>query len=319
MQLINYLKSYFKSCRRERREFFEIKNDFTLLYVMERKNNWDALISIVDPNWPEEEFKKIKQEIDRHCELSRSNILGEKTPANGITYQETRQSLFGAKTQVTFICFQGEYFLNDAWVIMTKKEDISELFKQKNWKEFIYYTPSKIVRALSYEEAFMTSYYTFSYDFKNESLQNHSMKILFAIREIYPDRWNEDWKNEVFLGDLCVFNRQYDERYDAYLRAYNKVSHPTANLLIHLASCRSCPGVPPVSEEEAKHLLHEAFKLEKSYEAAHALYWLYKDKENSQEAIYWKGVADEAQQNGWQTAEIVPDIIKSFETSSKDS
>lgn len=279
---------------------------------MERKSNWDALISIIDPNWAEEEFKKVKQEIDQHCDLSKSNIFGEKTLVNGIAYQETRQFLFGAKTLVTFIRSQGEYFLNDAWVVMTKKEDISELFKQKKWKEFIYYTPSKIVRALSYEEAFMTSYYTFSYDFRNESLQNLSIKILFAIREIYPERWNEDWKNEVFLGDLCVFNRQYDERYDAYLRAYNKASPPTSNLLIQLASCRSSPGVPPISEEEAKHLLQEAFKLEKSYEAAQALYWLYKDKENSGESIYWKNIAEEAKQNGWHTSEIIPDIIKSF-------
>lgn len=195
---------------------------------------------------------------------------------------------------------------------MTKNETIPDLVKQENWKELIYYTPSKIARALSYEEAFKTAYYTFLSDWRDDSLQSLSMKLLFAIKEVYPDKWNEDWKNEVFLGDICEFNCQYDDRYDAYFRAYNKASPPTASLLIRLAKCNSSPGVPPVSKEEAKELLKEAIKLEKSYEAAHALYGLYKDENQSQEANYWKELTEEAKKEGWQTTEIIPDIIKKF-------
>lgn len=292
---------------------FELKNGLTYFHVMHKKHTWSELIPIADPNWIEEDFKKIKKELDKQCELSQSTILRKKALANGITYQETRQHLFGGKAQVIFIGIQGKYFLNDAWVVMTKNENILDLVKQENWKELIYYTPSKIVRALSYEEAFKTAYYTFLSDWRDDNLQSLSMKLLFAIKEIYSDKWNEDWKNEVFLGDICEFNCQYDDRYDAYFRAYNKASQPTASLLMRLAECNSCPGVPPVSKEEAKELLKKAIKLEKSYEAAHALYWLYKNENQSHEANYWKELAEEAKKEGWQATGIIPDIIEKFD------
>lgn len=308
--MLHDLKCFFRSYQQKK---FEIKDTFTPTYLMEKKHNWSALIPVSDPNWIDEDFKKVKQKLVQNCSLSKWNILNKWIIGNEIFYKETKQYISGTKIHASFICIQSKCYLKDAWVVMTRKDSISDLFQQKNWKEFIYYTPSKIARALSYEEAFMTSYYAFFHDFKNEELQRFSIKLLFAIREVYPDRWNEDWKNEVFLGNLCEYNCQYDDRYDAYLRAYNKVSHPPANLLILLAHCNICPGVPPISQEESEYLLKEAIKQEKSYEAAHALYWLYKDAENHQEANYWKAMAEEAKEKGWQTNSIIPDIIKKFD------
>lgn len=88
----------------------------------------------------------------------------------------------------------------------------------------------------------------------------YGMHILEAIQARYPERWSSSWEYDAYLGvwyDLCAME---DERYEAFLRAYNGANPPPPIVLIWLARCAHIPGDPPLSQDQAIAYAKESIK-----------------------------------------------------------
>jgi hypothetical protein len=132
----------------------------------------------------------------------------------------------------------------------------------------------------------------------DESLQEYATNLLEWAREIYPEKWNPNWKYDAFLGHAYDITLKYDERYAAYKRAFDKVALKPPQLLIALAHCSSAPGPSLVTEEEAILLVKEAIKTTPYIEGIELLRGLYKSQGNIKEQMYWENILEKTKDHG---------------------
>lgn len=145
--------------------------------------------------------------------------------------------------------------------------NIHVLIASSNWhKIFNNYNTCDIAKSLSFKDGIILAYRMLYNEQWDEQVQNYAVDLLYAIRETYSDDWNSCWKYDVFLGNACNIALRYDERYQAYKRATEKVQPIPPSLMVLLAKCYISPGIPPISQEEAENLLKEALKKETSIE-----------------------------------------------------
>jgi hypothetical protein len=102
---------------------------------------------------------------------------------------------------------------------------------------------------------------------------------------------------------------KYDEQYEAYKRAYEKVTPPPSSLLISLASCYLSPR-PSVTLEEAESLAKKALEKEVSIEGVVLLRGIYAEKKDQAEFDYWDKVLKEVEEKNIHTKGDWPDIHK---------
>jgi hypothetical protein len=76
---------------------------------------------------------------------------------------------------------------------------------------------------------------------RDDGLRDYATELLQEVRQAHFKEWSLDWKNDVFLGDAYYITMKYDERYESYKRAFDKVAFPPPSLLISLASCYLSP------------------------------------------------------------------------------
>jgi tetratricopeptide (TPR) repeat protein len=131
-----------------------------------------------------------------------------------------------------------------------------------------------------------------------ESLQEYATKLLEEIRKKYPEKWNSSWKYDAFLGYAYDIILDYDERYAALKRAFDRVNPPPPQLLVYLARCCWAPGKPPITQEEAVELVKEAIKKTPYIEGISLLRGLYKCMGKTEEQKQCEKTLEESQETG---------------------
>lgn len=91
---------------------------------------------------------------------------------------------------------------------------IKELL-DKNDLELIFsnYSIEDICSCLNFNEAMYVVEYLFYDDIQNDEKQQYALKLLLKIKDRFSQEWESDWKNDVFLGNICEILWLYDERY----------------------------------------------------------------------------------------------------------
>lgn len=123
---------------------------------------------------------------------------------------------------------------------------------------------------------------------------NCAVDLLQQVRKKYPQDWEADWRNDLFLGDACNFTMRFHESYEAYKRAALKFnSNLPPYLLVSIAGCYLTPGKPPISIEEAERMIKEALEKERSIEAVTLIRGICKTKGREEEFSYWDKILEE--------------------------
>lgn len=172
-------------------------------------------------------------------------------------------------------------------------KNIKILFNNKEWNELSFYPIQSIVRELDFKKAMIVAYQFLYNDDWDEVLQNFAVKLIYKIKDYYSSEWNSNWRNEAFLGLACDITLKYEERYNAYKKAFEKVHPPPPELLIELAGCCYCPGPPPISYEEAIDLLKNSIIYHPYKQAAALLKSIYSSKKDEENENYWSKMIDQ--------------------------
>jgi hypothetical protein len=100
---------------------------------------------------------------------------------------------------------------------------------------------------------------------------------------------------------------KYDERYEAYKRAYEKATPPPPSLLIALAGCYLLPK-PSITLDEAENLAKKALEKEMSIEGVVLLRGIYAEKNDQVKFDYWDKIFKEVEENNVHTQDACPDF-----------
>jgi hypothetical protein len=164
---------------------------------------------------------------------------------------------------------------------------ILELFKANKLKEISHkYKPNEIIKDLSFKDGMLLGYQLLLNDEMDDNLREFAVSLIEENRHAHPKEWDEDWRNDIFLGDAYYLIMKYDERYEAYKRASKKIHPLPPALLVSLAGCYLLPG-SPITLDEAERLVLEALEKEKTIEAATLIRGIYKTKGNIDKFSYW--------------------------------
>ncbi len=187
-------------------------------------------------------------------------------------------------------------------------DEIPHLIAKQDWNSIVAnYTPNLLARTLSFKEGRVLACKMLFNEARDDNLREYSAELLNEIRLVYPDIWQEDWRNDVFLGDANYITMKFDERYEAYMRAFKKISYKPPSLLISIAACYLSPH-PKISLEEAEKLVKEALKEETSVEAVVLLRGIYAEKKDATAFEYWDKVLKEVEAKNVHTKRTWPDI-----------
>lgn len=187
---------------------------------------------------------------------------------------------------------------------------IRELLLQKEWREIISNYPVKdVCLSLNFREAMCAVKHLFYDDIQDDEKQQYALKLCFEIKNHFKD-WENDWKNDVFLGNLCEMLWLYDERYFCYKRAYDKLQDAPQELLLLLSNCNSAPGTPPITDAEAEFYLGQALEKKLTYEVALKMRNFYRIKEDQSQEEYWNQMCKKLEKKNVHSDQLIPDILK---------
>lgn len=165
--------------------------------------------------------------------------------------------------------------------------EIQKAIHSKHWDEILLVCRSeKVPSQVSFADGLRIAYNLLHVHICNDLFREYAVDVLEGLRAMYPDKWNTSWQHDALLGFACNACNKYKERYEAYKRAFDKVSTPPPGLLIELARCYDCPGTPPISYEQAIEWATRAIKSYPYIDGIKLLYRLYFLK-NDPQAMYW--------------------------------
>jgi hypothetical protein len=180
---------------------------------------------------------------------------------------------------------------------MTKKIDLDYFFKTNDLKKLIIsYQPEDIAKECSFREGLRIAYRLLFDVKRDESFQDYAIRLFEEIRLVHSTEWNASWEYDALLGLAYHVRCEYEERYEAYRRAFDKALDPPPGLLIAFAHCCICPGHPPITYDYAVELVLRALKNNKYVDGFYLLAHLYSLKEDEQQSEYWRTFAQNADQ-----------------------
>jgi hypothetical protein len=191
---------------------------------------------------------------------------------------------------------------------------IQKLMSQSKWDIIIAkYLPKEICLNLNFSDT-MHLIVDLAYEnFQNGESQQFALKLILEAKEYFKQEWIRDWKNDVFLGDLCSYLCLYDQQYFYYKKAYEKLSDPPAALLLRLSSCDTTPDIPPITEQEAEYYLKKAAEKEITLETALALRTLSEKKHDQTQRNYWDQIYQKLEKEKIYADSLEPDVFKKNE------
>ena len=87
---------------------------------------------------------------------------------------------------------------------MRYKVEIKDLIQQNNWKTIVdKFQPTEIVGILSFREAMIFANNLFAKNHSDPSIEEFAIALLFKIKDVYRTEWEQDWKNDIYLAELC--------------------------------------------------------------------------------------------------------------------
>ena len=90
-------------------------------------------------------------------------------------------------------------------------KNIKDFISRKDWGSLISnYSVKDVCLLLSFSEAMHVVKHLFYDDIRDGEKQEYALELAFAIKDRFTKEWESDWKNEVFLGGLCVMLWLYD-------------------------------------------------------------------------------------------------------------
>lgn len=188
---------------------------------------------------------------------------------------------------------------------------IKELISQKDWRSLVSnYSVKDVCSSLNFSEVMHVIKHLFYDDIQDDEKQQYALKLAFEVKDLFKKEWESDWKNDVFLGGLCVMLWLYDERYFCYKKAYDKLEDPPAELLLLLSDCNSAPGSPPITDEESEFYLRKAIEKKVTCEAAFTMRSLCKLKRDEFQAEYWDQMYKKLEKENVHSDQLIPDVLK---------
>lgn len=188
---------------------------------------------------------------------------------------------------------------------------IKELVSQKDWSSLISnYSVKDVCSSLNFREVMHIVKNLFYDDIQDDEKQQYALKLAFETKNLFEKEWESDWKNDVFLGGLCVMLWLYDERYLCYKKAYDKLEDPPAELLLLLSDCNSAPGCPPITDEKSEFYLRKAIEKKVTCEAAFTMRSFCKLKGDEFQTEYWDQIYKNLEKENIHSDPIIPDILK---------
>lgn len=180
----------------------------------------------------------------------------------------------------------------------------------KNWESIILnYSIKDVCRSLNFGEAMQVVKHLFYDDIQDDEKQQYALKLAFEIKDIFKKEWENDWKNDVFLGGLCVMLWLYDERYFCYKKAFDKLEDPPSELLLLLSDCNSAPGIPPITDEESEFYLRKAAEKKLTCEVALAMKTFSRFKKDHMQEDYWDRMYNKLKKENIHSQQIIPDVF----------
>lgn len=192
-----------------------------------------------------------------------------------------------------------------------KKKKIKELITAQDWDLLILvYSFKEICFSLNFSEAMHVVDRLFFEDFCNDDRQQYALKLAFKMKEHFKNEWESDWKNEVYLGNLCNVLWCYEEEYHCYKRAYERLEDPPIELLLCLAHCNNGPPPVPITAEETEFYLKKALEKELTYRVASTLRYFYERKKDKSQERYWNRMCKKLKNNDEVLVLPPPDALK---------
>lgn len=192
---------------------------------------------------------------------------------------------------------------------LEQKKNLYSIIKNEKWNLLTKFQLDDICSILSFKESMALAYDLFFKNFQNDEVQEFAVHLFFIIKHKYPTEWNQDWKNDAFLGKLCSITWRYNDMYESYKKAYDRLTDPPDSLLLLLASCNSVPGEALISQKEAEDYLHRALKKKITYEAAIMMRAISRDKQIKEEEEFWDQKCIELDKANIHTELIIPDVL----------
>jgi len=187
---------------------------------------------------------------------------------------------------------------------------ITDTFENKTWEAFTQFYPSQVAKELGFKNAMLVAYKMLYNEAWQEYMQEYAVTLLFTLRGMYPTDFNSDWKWDAFLGAACDLTLKYEDKYEAYKRAYEKANPPPARLLIAFASCSDCPGVSLLSYDDAITLLKHAIQECPYLDALRALQSVYFSKRDREKQMYWSNMYSKHENEGLRSESIELPFLK---------
>lgn len=171
------------------------------------------------------------------------------------------------------------------------KNNLISFFENHQWKKIaLTYSSDEIVKLLSFRDCLRLSYRLLYNDEWDNKLQEYAVKLLNEIRKNFPNEWNYTWEYDALLGMACYVTHKYDERYEAYRRAFDKIKNPPPGLLIEFARSCICPGSPPISYDNAIDLVKKALEVAPYADGIGLLSHIYSLKDDEVNADFWTNI-----------------------------
>lgn len=188
--------------------------------------------------------------------------------------------------------------------------EIKELISKKNWAFLTKkYSFQEICKSLNFKEVMHLVKHLFYDDMQDDTNQQFALKLILEAKQHFENEWEKDWKNDVFLGQLCSFLWLYDERYVWYKRAYDKLVNPPAELFLLLSGCNSAPGTPPITDDESESYLKKAIEKKIIFESAFKMKNLYEKRGDKVQADYWEQLYEKLKKEGVCSDQLIPDVL----------
>lgn len=189
--------------------------------------------------------------------------------------------------------------------------NLFDLFNKHLWVQIANaFSPENVAKTLIFKDALRVAYRLLYNDKWDENLQDYAITLFNILRNIYPNEWNGNWQYDALLGLACRITNRYEEKYEAYKRAFDKANPKPDRLLIELARCCDCPGTPPISYEKAIDLLNEALKNHMYGDAVGLISTVYSLRGDEENKIRWsKILAKIIEENGEDSPSIEPEFL----------
>ncbi len=143
----------------------------------------------------------------------------------------------------------------------------------------------------------------------SDVMRDYCVNLMSILKLKHPIQWEEDWKNEAYLGIICSFVYRDEEAFQHLKNAYNKVDDPPQSLLLaYISAGRAFDSF--LSSKEVKRLSLRAVEKGVTYEAALRMAALARDEQDKDIAEYWDEKAEEAERKMLHTPTIVPNVLK---------